>query len=85
MAYRDANAQEAARLAEEAASRFEKAVSMRETGDSYVRITVFLAVVLFLTALSQRFSGLAPRVIVVGVAFLLLILSAYWIAILPRA
>ena len=58
---------------------------MRETGDQYVRITVFLATVLLLTALSQRFNILAPRVAVVAVAFVLLVLSAYWILTFPRA
>ena len=41
---------------------------MRENGD-HVRITVFLATVLLLTALSQRFDILGPRIAVVAVAF----------------
>ena len=63
----------------------ENAVTMRENGDQYVRITVFLATVLLLTALSQRFDILGPRVAVVAVAFVLLVLSAYWILTFPRA
>jgi hypothetical protein len=82
--YTNANAQESARLAEEARGHFEQGVSTRETGDSYVKITVFLATVLFLTALSQRFEAVGPRVSVVSVAFVLLIISTYWIVILPR-
>ena len=57
----------------------------RETGDSYVKVTVFLATALFLTALGQRFEIFGPRVAVVAVAFVLLIISTYWIVTLPRA
>jgi hypothetical protein len=83
--YTNANAQESAKLAEEASVHFEKGVSTRETGDSYVKVTVLLATVLFLTALSQRFEAVGPRVAVVAVAFLLLIISTYGIMTLPRA
>jgi hypothetical protein len=83
--YTSSNAQESARLAEEANKHFEAGVSTRETGDSYVKVTVFLATVLLLTALSQRFEILGPRVAVVAVAFVLLIVSTYLIMVLPRA
>jgi hypothetical protein len=83
--YVNANGQASATLAERARNYFEKAVSMRENGDEYVRITVFLATVLLLTALSQRFDIFGPRVAVVAVAFVLLVLSAYWILTFPRA
>src|SRR5271157_829732 len=83
--YTNANAQESAKLAEEAKGHFEQGVSTRETGDGYVKVTVFLATVLLLTALSQRFEIFGPRVTVVAVAFLLLIISTYWILTFPRA
>jgi hypothetical protein len=83
--YVSANGQESAKLAYGAKGYYENAVTMRENGDQYVRITVFLATVLLLTALSQRFEILGPRVAVVAVAFVLLILSAYWILTFPRA
>jgi len=83
--YQNAHAQEARKLAQEARSYFAKGVSTRETGDSYIKVTVFLATVLFLTALSQRFEILGSRVAVIAVAFLLLIMSTYWILTLPRA
>jgi hypothetical protein len=83
--YGSANSQEAAKLAGGAKVYYESAVAMRENGDQYVKITVFLATVLLLTALSQRFEILGPRVAVVAVAFVLLILSAYWILTFPRA
>jgi hypothetical protein len=83
--YTNANDQEAARLVEEAQRHFEKGVTMRDTGDRYVKVTVFLAMVLLLTALSQRFKVFGPRVAVVAVALVLLIVSTYWILTFPRA
>jgi hypothetical protein len=83
--YKNANEQESTRLAHEANGYFNQGVSTRQTGDSYVKVTVFLATVLLLTALSQRFESFGPRVTVVAVAFLLLIVSTYWVVTLPRA
>jgi hypothetical protein len=83
--YLNANGQEAARLTNQAKDHFEKGVSSRDIGDRYVKVTVFLATVLLLTALGQRFEILGPRVAVVAVAFVLLAMSAYSILSLPRA
>ena len=83
--YKNANSQESAKLADEAKSHFEKGVTTRETGDKYVKVTVLLATVLLLTALSQRFEIVGPRVVVVAVAFALLVMSTYWILTFPRA
>ena len=83
--YVNANSQESAKLSEEGKSHFEKGVSTRETGDMYVKVTVLLATVLLLTALSQRFEIFGPRVAVVAVAFVLLVMSTYWILTFPRA
>lgn len=49
------------------------------------KVTVLLATVLLLTALSQRFEILGPRVAVVAVAFALLVMATYWILTFPRA
>jgi hypothetical protein len=83
--YKNANAAEALQLADQAKVFFEKGVSTRDTGDDYVKVTVFLATVLLLTALSQRFRVLGPRVAVAAVAVILICISAYWLLILPRA
>jgi hypothetical protein len=83
--YKSANGEESTKLAADAKGYFENAVTMRENGDQYVKVTVFLATVLLLTALSQRFEILGPRVAVVAVAFVLLVVSTYWIVTLPRA
>jgi hypothetical protein len=82
--FKDPYAQEATRLAEQAKTYFEEATSARETGDQYVKVTVLLATVLLLTALSQRFKPLGPRVIVVSIAFVLLLASMTLLIKLPR-
>ncbi len=83
--YRSAHAAEAARLDAISARSFDDGVSARERSDDYVRITVFLATALFLTALSQRFEYIGPRIVIVAIAAVLLIISLSWIATLPRA
>jgi hypothetical protein len=83
--YTNANTKEPANLAQETKAYYQEAVSTRETGDNYVRVTVFLATVLLFAALSQRFEILGPRVAVVVVAYVLLIISTYWILTHPRA
>jgi hypothetical protein len=82
--YTNQNQQESIRLAEEADASFEAGIASRETGDEYIKVTVFLATVLLLTALSQRFEFFGPRVGVVAVAVCLLVISTYLIATLPR-
>jgi len=83
--YKNAYAAESAQFAEEAKGYFEKGVSTRDTGDDYIKVTVFLATVLLLTALSQRFRILGPRIAVAAVAVILLCVSAYWLLTLPCA
>jgi hypothetical protein len=83
--YTNANAQQSLNLAREAQSYFEKGVSTRETGDHYVKVSVFLATVLLLTALGQRFRTAGPRIFVLSAAFVLLIISTFWIFNFPRA
>jgi hypothetical protein len=83
--YANANSEASAKLAAEAKSYFEEGISSRDTGDHYVKVTVFLATVLLLTALGQRFEIFGPRVAVVAVAFVLLIISTYWILSFPKA
>jgi hypothetical protein len=82
--YRDANSAGSKKLAAQAKSYYEIGVSSRNTGDKYVKVTVLLATVLLLTALSQRFAIFGARVALAAVAFVLLIFSAYSILTLPR-
>jgi hypothetical protein len=82
--FHDPFAEEAANIGKQAHEYFEGAVSSRETGDQYVKVTVLLATVLLLTALSQRFKALGPRVLVVTIAFVLLLGATVLIVRLPR-
>ena len=54
--YRNANLDKAQALDRSAAGAFDQGNRQRDIADEYVRATVLLAVVLFLTALSQRFA-----------------------------
>ena len=71
--YKDPLAEKAALLDEEATREFEKGVHDREIGESYVRLTVILAAVLFLIAVGQRFKvrGVRIAVNVTASAFLM--------------
>jgi hypothetical protein len=75
----------AANLNASASSAFDKGAEARDNGDAYVRTTVFLAAVLFLVAVSQRFRIVEVRVGVLGVALVLLVYSLYVLATLPHA
>lgn len=83
--YVASQAREAAVLSGSANAYFEQGVETRHQADSYVKLTVFLATVLLLTALSQKFKSLQPRVAVLAVAFIMLAFSSYWILTFPRA
>ena len=83
--YTNAHADESKKLVAEAKGYFEQGVNTRETGDHYVKVSVFLATVLLLTALGQRFDILVPRIVLLIVAFVLLLFSTFWILTLPRA
>ena len=82
--YRDSNAAEATRLGHEATELFEQGTSARERGDEYVRVTVTLATVLLLTAISQRFRNHRIRLALVLLATLLLCFPLWRILTLPR-
>jgi len=83
--FRSAKADEARKLHAAAGRQFRQGVTTREIGDDYVRITVVLATVLLLTALSQRFRIHAARVGLVTVAFVMLGFATFWIVTFPRA
>jgi hypothetical protein len=83
--YRNAHVEASHELARQAQELYERGVATRETGDDYIRITVILATVLLLTALSQRFKVLAPRVGLLVVACVMLVFAIFYIATFPRA
>jgi hypothetical protein len=83
--YHSSRTEEAARLNEQATETFERGNQARERSDGYVRVTVMLATVLLLTAISQRFKTHAVRVGLAVVAALLLCIPLYRLLTLPRA
>ncbi len=83
--YKSARLDRAKELGAEARADFERGVATRETGDEYVRITVFLATVLLLTALAQRFKIRTARIGLLAVASVMLVFAVYWILTFPRA
>jgi hypothetical protein len=83
--YTNSHAIQSAKLSEQATVYFDQGVQTRENADSYIKVTVFLATVLLLTALSQRFKTSGPRIAVVGIAFVLLVISLYWVLTFSRA
>ena len=63
----------ALRLDAQATAAFEAGAASRETGDRYVRVTVLLAMVLFVTAIAQRFDIRGVRISMLGVAGVFLV------------
>lgn len=82
--YRNRHLEEAKRLNDEASAAFAEGTEARETADRYVRVTVLFALVLFLTAVGQRFRGRAVRIGVNALAVGLLAYGLYNLATLPR-
>ena len=83
--YRSPKSEEAARLNRQASDAFEKGNEARERSDAYVRVTVILATVLLLIAISQRFKVPSVRIGMLVFATLLLCFPMYLLARLPRA
>jgi hypothetical protein len=82
--YRNANAARAVALEQQATNRFDAGTHARAIADKYVRTTVLLATVLFLIALSQRFSFMPVRVGLIGVSLLILAFAIGSLASYPR-
>jgi hypothetical protein len=83
--YHNASAARASVLEERASATFERGTKARATGEKYLRNTILLATVLFLTALAQRFKVYSVRVGLVAVSGSLLALALYFVATYPRA
>jgi len=83
--FRSGKTEEAAKLNQQASEIFEQGNLARQHSDEYVRVTVTLATVLLLMAISQRFKFHTIRVGLAVVATLLLCYPIYRIFTLPRA
>jgi len=75
--YRNANLDRSMSLDRSAAAAFDRGNHERDVSDDYVRATVLLAVVLFLTALSQRFDIFAVRIGILVTAIVAFSFSVY--------
>lgn len=82
--YRSSISDKAASLNDQASDTFDQGTRARERSDAYVRVTVMLATVLLLTAISQRFKTHYVRVGLCAIAALLLCVQIYRILNLPR-
>ncbi len=82
--YHNARLHQAHQLGEQATAAFTEGTEARETAERYVRITVLLATILFLTALSQRFKIHKVRVGLLLVAAALLVYSLVTVGSYPR-
>src|SRR6478672_1912707 len=82
--YHNAKHEQFLGLNKQAADVADEGVKSGETGDKYVRITVFLAAVLLITAIGQRFRFKTVRVVFMILAALLLCLPLWQLLVLPR-
>lgn len=83
--YHNSSADHAKQLADKSNAAFKQGDEARHHSDDYVRVTVMLATVLLLTAISQRFRIRSVRAGLAVISILLLALSLYHILGLPRA
>jgi len=82
--YRSSKMEEASNLSREALSKFDQGTKARATADDYVQNTVFLATVLVLAAISQRFKIKSIRIGLIILSFLLLLFDIMNISMLQR-
>lgn len=82
--YRDSTGDQATAKNNQATEVFEQGSRAREVADEYIRATVGLATVLFLTAMGQRFRSLRIRAVVLAVAALILCGPLWHILMLPK-
>ncbi|NPV61674.1 MAG: hypothetical protein HPY61_03425 [Methanotrichaceae archaeon] len=82
--YRSSKMEEAANLTREASAKFKEGTEARSTADDYIRDTVFLATVLVLIAISQRFEIRSIRTGLIVLSFGLLLFGILTLFMLPR-
>ena len=82
--YHNTLIERSAELHERAAETFRSGTEARETEDDYIRLTVLFATVLFLVAVSQRFTYRRVRIAAVSLAAVLMIVALAGVIALPR-
>jgi hypothetical protein len=83
--YKNASDEKAAALNGQASGNLDAGSSARDTSNRYLRATLLLATVLFLTALAQRFSTRPVRIGLVVVSASVLVLALVFLGTYPRA
>jgi hypothetical protein len=81
--YKVSQDEQANRLEAQAAATFDKGQAAKEQGDAYVLNTVFLATVLFLTAIAENFKWNWIRAVILTIAFVMLLFGIYHLIIYP--
>ena len=82
--YHNEQVERAAELHDRAAETFRSGTEARETEDDYIRLTVLFATVLFLIAVSQRFTYKRVRMAAVSLAAVLMTIALVGVIALPR-
>jgi hypothetical protein len=82
--YHNTLLEQGAAMNERASSLFDEGTEARETAEQYVRLTVLMATVLFLIAVSQRFQSRNVRIGLLSVAGALFAYDLVTVAVLPR-
>jgi hypothetical protein len=82
--YRNAQLEHADELNKKATDAFAEGIEARNTANSYVRVTLVLATVLFLVAIAQRFKLRKVRVGLLLVAAVLMLYALASVATYPR-
>ena len=75
--------EKANQLDAQAAKTFDEGQAAKEQGDAYVLNTVFLATVLFLTAIAENFQWNTVRAVILSVALVMLLFGLYHLVTYP--
>ena len=75
---------QAQQLDDQATQQFNQGTSASSTSDDYIRVTLFLASVLFIVGISTQFGGSGIRYALVGLGVVLLAGSLVSLSQLPR-
>jgi hypothetical protein len=81
--YKVSQDEQANRLDAQATATFDKGQAAKEQGDAYVLNTVFLATVLFLTAIAENFEWDWIRAVILGVGLVMLLFGIYHLIVYP--
>ena len=83
--YKNAASERAVARERHASEAFAEGTEARKTADKYLRNTVLLAMVLFLTALAQKFKFPSVRIGLIVVCAVLLVIALYYLVKYPHA